>query len=209
MLGALATRLIDVTVAAVVLIALAPLIVVIVVLTRVTTPGPAFFAQSRIGYRQRPFKMLKIRTMYVDCDDRVHRDFVREMLRGADPRPCSSAGLYKLVDDPRITPLGRILRTTSLDELPQLINVLLGHMALVGPRPALAWEVELYQPHHYQRFLVKPGITGLWQVSGRSRLTMNEALELDVRYVRSRTVARDLWILVRTIPAVVKPGAAR
>jgi lipopolysaccharide/colanic/teichoic acid biosynthesis glycosyltransferase len=205
----LVTRLIDVSVAAVALIVTAPLMVVILVLTRVTSPGPAFFTQSRIGHRQRPFKMLKIRTMYVDCDDRVHRDFVRRMLRGGDPRPGSSGGLFKLANDPRITPLGRILRMTSLDELPQFVNVLLGHMALVGPRPALTWEVELYQPHHHERFLVKPGITGLWQVSGRSRLTMNEALELDVRYVRSRTVALDLWILVRTIPAVLNPGSAR
>lgn len=207
--AALVSRLIDVSVATVALLVLAPLMVIIAVLTRVTSPGPALFKQSRIGYRQRPFEMLKFRTMYANCDDRVHRDFVGRMLGGADPRPCASAGLYKLAGDPRITPLGRMLRSTSLDELPQFINVLRGHMALVGPRPALAWEVELYQPHHHERFMVKPGITGLWQVSGRSRLTMNEALELDVSYVRRHTVALDLWILVRTIPAVLNPGAAR
>ncbi len=203
------SRLIDVSVAAVALVLLAPLMAVIAVLTRLTSPGPVLFKQSRVGYRQRAFQMLKFRTMYVDCDDQLHRDFVRRMLSGADPRPDASGGLYKLVDDPRITPLGRVLRAASLDELPQLFNVLRGHMALVGPRPALPWELEMYQPHHYERFLVKPGITGLWQVSGRSRLTMNEALELDVIYARRCSVGLDLWILVRTVPTVLNPRAAR
>ncbi|HEU4425694.1 MAG TPA: sugar transferase, partial [Pilimelia sp.] len=111
--------------------------------------------------------------------------------------------LFKLQNDCRITRVGRILRATSLDELPQLINVLRGEMAIVGPRPALDWEVELYQPHHHERFEVKPGITGLWQVSGRSRLTMTQALELDVEYARRRNLTLDLSIIVRTIPALL------
>src|SRR5207248_8239076 len=135
--------------------------------------------QTRIGYRQRPFVMLKFRSMSVNCADEIHRDFVSRMLTGEDPRTAGQ-GLYKLGGDRRVTPLGRILRATSLDELPQLLNVLRGEMALVGPRPVLSWEVELYEPRHLQRFDVLPGITGLWQVSGRSRLTMTEALELDL-----------------------------
>jgi lipopolysaccharide/colanic/teichoic acid biosynthesis glycosyltransferase len=202
------SRLIDVVGALVLLTLLGPPMLLIAALVRLTSPGPALFRQARVGYRQRPFVMLKFRSMYVDCPDAVHRDYVRRMLAGEDPREAGT-GMYKLARDRRITPLGRFLRATSLDELPQLINVLRGEMALVGPRPALAWEVELYQPHHYERFDAVPGITGLWQVSGRSRLTMTEALELDVEYVRRRTLVLDLWILVHTLPAVLPSGAAR
>ncbi len=202
------SRLIDLVGASLLLVVLGPLMLVIAVLVRTTSRGPALFRQTRIGYRQRPFVMLKFRSMYVDCDDTTHRDFVSRMLTGNDPRG-TGGDLYKLSGDRRITPLGRILRATSLDELPQLINVLGGEMALVGPRPVLSWEVELYQPRHLQRFDAVPGITGLWQVSGRSRLTMTEALELDLEYVRRRSIALDLWILVKTLPAVLPLGAAR
>jgi len=196
------SRQIDVLVAGFALVVLAPVMALILILIRLTSRGPAIFRQSRIGYRKRPFVMLKFRSMTVNCGDEVHRDFVGRMLGGEDPRGRSGGGLYKLQDDCRVTRVGRILRATSLDELPQLMNVLRGEMAIVGPRPALAWEVELYQPHHHERFEVKPGITGLWQVSGRSRLSMNEALELDVAYARRRSVALDLSIIVRTIPAL-------
>jgi lipopolysaccharide/colanic/teichoic acid biosynthesis glycosyltransferase len=152
--------------------------------------------------------MLKFRSMYVDCDDAPHREYNRRELAGEDPR-AGDDGVYKVADDPRITAVGRLLRTTSLDELPQLINVLKGEMALVGPRPALDWEVALYRPHHHDRFLVKPGITGLWQVSGRNRLSMPEALDLDVAYVRRRSVGLDLRILARTVPTVLRPGLTR
>jgi len=146
--------------------------------------------------------------MRVGCDDAVHREYNRRELTGDDPRDDSS-GLYKLEHDDRVTPIGRFLRRSSLDELPQLINVLRGEMALVGPRPPLAWEVQLYQQHHLERFSVKPGITGLWQVSGRNRLSMIEALELDVEYARRRSVGLDLRILVKTLPAVVDLGSTR
>lgn len=202
------TRLFDVVVSLVLLVGLAPLMVIVAILVRASSPGPVLFRQSRAGLHKRPFEMLKFRTMYVDCDDGVHRDFVGRMLQGKDPRCADNPGLFKLTGDQRVTPIGRLLRSTSLDELPQLINVLRGEMALVGPRPALAWEIELYQPHHHERFDVKPGITGMWQVSGRNRLTMNEALELDVKYARTRSVALDLRILVRTLPAIVSRGAA-
>src|SRR4051794_7519426 len=141
--------------------------------------------------------------MQLDCDQTVHRNYVRRELSGEDPREPDGSGLFKLDRDHRVTPVGRILRSSSLDELPQLINVLRGEMSLVGPRPALDWELELYQPHHHERFEVKPGITGLWQVCGRSRLPMTKALDLDVEYVRRRSLGLDLWILVRTVPAVL------
>jgi lipopolysaccharide/colanic/teichoic acid biosynthesis glycosyltransferase len=200
---------IDVVGAGLLLGLLTPLMLLIVVLVRATSPGPALFKQSRVGYREQQFTMLKFRSMYSDCPDEIHRDFVSRMLHGEDPRKIAGIGIYKLDGDRRITPLGRILRVTSLDELPQLINVVRGEMALVGPRPALPWEVQLYQPHHRERFNVKPGITGLWQVSGRNRLTMTQALELDVEYARRRSVGLDLWILIRTLPAVLPRGAAR
>jgi len=197
------TRLIDVTVAGSSLIVLAPFMLVIAGVVRATSPGPALFRQTRIGYRKQPFIVLKFRTMQVDCDQTVHRDYVRRELSGEDPREPDGRGLFKLERDHRVTRVGRVLRSSSLDELPQLINVLRGEMSLVGPRPALDWELELYQPHHHDRFEVKPGITGLWQISGRSRLPMTKALDLDVEYVRRRSLGLDLWILVRTVPAVL------
>jgi lipopolysaccharide/colanic/teichoic acid biosynthesis glycosyltransferase len=205
----LTRRVLDVSIALAALIVLSPLMAVIALLIRRSSPGPALFRQERIGYHERPFIFLKFRTMYTDCDDRVHRDYVTRMLT-KDPLSCQQDGLFKLADDPRITRLGAFLRSTSLDELPQLINVLHGDMSLVGPRPALPWEVSLYKHHHYRmRFQVRPGITGLWQVRGRSKLSMNEALELDVQYAKRRSLAMDLWILLMTIPAVIARDQAR
>jgi lipopolysaccharide/colanic/teichoic acid biosynthesis glycosyltransferase len=202
------TRGIDLLVGGAALVVLGPLMLVLAGTIRATSPGPALFRQVRVGYRGQPFVMLKFRSMRADCDDALHREYNRRELAGEDPRD-GGAGVYKPVHDPRITAVGRLLRVTSLDELPQLINVLKGEMSLVGPRPALDWEVALYQPQHHDRFLVKPGITGLWQVSGRNLLSMREALDLDVAYVRRRSVRLDLRILARTVPAVLRPGLTR
>ena len=202
------SRLIDLSVGGLALVVLGPAMLLIALLVRLTSPGPALFRQVRVGYLEQPFVMLKFRTMRAGCDDTVHREYNRRELSGEDPRD-GGGGLYKLDRDDRITPVGRFLRRSSLDELPQLINVMRGEMALVGPRPALAWEVELYRPHHHERFLVKPGITGLWQVSGRNRLSMIEALDLDVEYVRRRSVGLDVRILARTLPAVLNLGSTR
>jgi lipopolysaccharide/colanic/teichoic acid biosynthesis glycosyltransferase len=207
--GAALRRLLDLLLASVALILASPLMAVIALLVRATSPGPVLFRQTRLGHLERPFQMLKFRTMHSDCDDAVHREYVIRMLRGEDPRQHGPTGLFKLQDDARITPVGGLLRRTSLDELPQLLNVLCGDMSLVGPRPALPWEVALYKPHHRERFQVRPGITGLWQVRGRSRLSVSQALELDVEYVRGRSLAMDLWILVLTVPAVLRAGEAR
>jgi lipopolysaccharide/colanic/teichoic acid biosynthesis glycosyltransferase len=203
------SRLIDLTVAGVLLIVLAPLMLLIAALVRATSRGPALFKQTRIGHRKQPFVILKFRSMTADCSDDVHREFVSRMLRGEALCRTGGDGIYKLRSDRRITSLGRFLRATSLDELPQLINVLRGDMALVGPRPVLPWEATLFQPHHHVRFAVKPGITGLWQVSGRGRLTMTEALDLDVKYVRRQSLALDLWILMKTLPALLSLRATR
>jgi lipopolysaccharide/colanic/teichoic acid biosynthesis glycosyltransferase len=152
--------------------------------------------------------MLKLRSMYVGNDDRMHRAYVAGMLSAEEEATAPNGMLFKLVTDPRITPLGRWLRKTSLDELPQLINVLRGDMSLVGPRPMLPWEAELLAEPYQPRFTVKPGITGLWQVSGRSRLSMRAALELDVEYVQRRNTVLDLSILARTLPALFRGGAS-
>jgi lipopolysaccharide/colanic/teichoic acid biosynthesis glycosyltransferase len=207
--GNAARRLCDLVLAATILLLAAPFMAVIAALVRATSPGPILFRQTRLGHLERPFQMLKFRTMYADSDHAVHREYVTRMLNGEDVRQQGATSLFKLEHDPRITPIGRFLRRTSLDELPQLFNVLRGDMALVGPRPVLPWEVELYKPHHRERFQVKPGITGLWQIRGRSRLSWLQALELDVEYARRQSMALDLWILVMTLPAVLRAGEAR
>jgi len=202
-------RALDLAVAAVLLLLLSPLLLVVALLVRATTPGPALFRQTRLGHRERPFTVFKFRTMWVGGDDSAHRRYVAQLLNEASPPFGGRPGLYKLVGDPRVTPLGALLRRTSLDELPQLLNVLRGEMSLVGPRPAQPWEVELFHPHYRARFLVKPGITGLWQVSGRNRMTMRQALDLDVRYVETHSLGLDLSIIWRTIPVVLRrTGAA-
>jgi lipopolysaccharide/colanic/teichoic acid biosynthesis glycosyltransferase len=172
-----------------------------------SSPGPGLFRQERIGRDGEPFTMLKLRTMRVNCDDEQHRAYVRGMLSG-EQQDSSREGMYKLTADPRITPVGAFLRKSSLDELPQLINVLRGEMSLVGPRPALPWETEMFRPADRLRFAVRPGITGLWQVSGRSRLSMRQALDLDVEFVRRYSLSQYLGILARTGPALLKGGAS-
>jgi lipopolysaccharide/colanic/teichoic acid biosynthesis glycosyltransferase len=196
-------RVLDVVVSGLALVVCAPVMAVIAAVVRCTSPGPALFRQVRVGRYGRPFQMLKFRTMYVGNDDRIHREYVRRLLAEPASAACGPDGLYKLADDPRITPVGHWLRRWSLDELPQLVNVLRGEMALVGPRPVLPWEAALFSPHHAPRFEVPPGITGLWQTSGRNRLTMTAALDLDVTYVRHQCLRLDLAILLRTVPVIL------
>ena len=202
-------RIYDRVAAALLLVVLAPLMALVAALVRCTSRGPVLFRQVRLGRDQRPFEMLKFRTMYAHCDDRQHREYVSKLL--IDPAAVTRGvdGLYKLVDDPRVTSVGNWLRRTSLDELPQLINVVRGEMALVGPRPALPWEAALFAPRHMKRFDVPPGITGLWQTSGRNRLTMTQALDLDVVYVERRSLRLDLAILCRTVSVVLSRDGVR
>ena len=195
-------RAFDLVVATVCLVVLLPLLVAVGVVVRMTTPGRALFRQVRLGLDGRPFVMYKFRTMHDGCPDEAHRQYVRELLTGEAPSAAGTAGLYKLGADPRVTRVGRLLRRTSIDELPQLLNVIRGDMSLVGPRPSLPWEAEMFGAAHRQRFLVPPGMTGLWQVSGRNTLSMREALDLDVEYVRKQCFLLDLVILVKTVPAV-------
>lgn len=199
-------RAVDVTAAAAALAVLSPLLAVVVVLIRLTSRGPVLFRQERLGWQGRPFTVLKFRTMVVNDDDSALREIVQRELTGAREE---EDGSFKLHADPRITRVGRWLRRTSLDEVPQLINILRGQMSLVGPRPALAWEAELFPPEFRRRTDVPPGLTGLWQVRGRSRLSTPEMLRLDVEYVDTRSLGLDLSILLRTPPAVLRGDGAR
>ena len=195
------------------ILALAPLLAVLWLLVRSTSAGPGLFRQERIGRRMQRFAMLKLRTMYA-CDsdsDQIHREYVGSLASGAQEAGQGPHGLFKLETDPRITPVGAWLCRTSLDELPQLFNVLMGDMSLVGPRPALPWEAEMWPslyPEYRRRFEVRPGMTGLWQVSGRSTLPVGTWLHLDAEYVRRQSFGLDLVILARTLPALFRGGAS-
>jgi lipopolysaccharide/colanic/teichoic acid biosynthesis glycosyltransferase len=204
----LAKRLLDLAVALPCLILVAPLFLTVVVAIRLTSPGPALFRQARLGRDRRPFTLCKFRTMYTGCPDDVHREYVRKLLTEDAPPDGGRQGVFKLDGDARITRVGRLLRRTSIDELPQLLNVIRGDMSLVGPRPALAWEAEMFGAGYDRRFAVPPGLTGLWQVSGRNALTMKQGLDLDLEYVGRQSLALDLWILARTIPVVLSTRGA-
>jgi len=198
-------RAFDVVIAAVLLVVLSPVMLLAYVAVRATSRGSGVFRQVRVGALQQPFVVLKFRTMAKDCSHEAHQAFVRQMMAGGDPR--SRDGLFKLDNDPRVTRVGRLLRRTSIDELPQLVNVLRGDMSLVGPRPALPWEVELFPVSASSRFLVRPGLTGLWQISGRNRLTMVDGLRLDVEYVAKCALRTDLLILLFTPLTLLRGGA--
>jgi lipopolysaccharide/colanic/teichoic acid biosynthesis glycosyltransferase len=201
-----ACRVLDVVVAALGLVLLAPLLVVIAIWIRLDSRGPAVFRQERRGKGMQTLVVNKFRTMHTDSDASEHMAFVQRLIEGDAER---HEELFKLTGDARITRAGRFLRKTSLDELPQLINVLLGSMSLVGPRPCLDYEVEKYPDHAFGRFAVKPGISGLWQVSGRSELSFDEMIALDLAYVCRRSFWLNVRILLRTVLVVlIARGAA-
>lgn len=199
-------RLLDLCVAIPALIFLSPLLLLAAIAVAATSRGPVLFRQTRIGLDERPFTLLKFRTMHVDADHRLQEAMNRRELAG---EAVAEDGLFKPANDPRITPVGRFLRQSSIDELPQLFNVLFGEMSVVGPRPALPWEVELFTPEERRRHDCRPGITGIWQVSGRNRLSMRKMLALDLVYVQYRSLRLDLWVLLRTPRAVLLERATR
>lgn len=198
-----ACRMLDVTVAGLLLIVLLPLMLLIALAIRLDSSGPVLFTQRRLGRSLQPFTVLKFRTMKHGASHDLHRAFVRKLIAGDEPAQVEGRPRFKLASDDRVTRVGRILRSTSLDELPQLWNALRGEMSLVGPRPPIPYEVEHYPAHWFTRFAVKPGITGLWQVSGRSELTMEQMIKLDAEYVQRRSLWLNVQILLRTIPAVL------
>ncbi|SNR77419.1 sugar transferase [Blastococcus mobilis] len=201
-----ARRGMDLVGAALLLLLTAPLSLILAVWIRLDTPGPALFRQQRVGQGRRPFTLYKFRTMRVGADDAAHRALIAAELRGEDTR---RRGSTKIDDDARITRAGRFLRRTSCDELPQLLNVVRGDMSLVGPRPCLPWEADMFPAKYAERFTVRPGLTGLWQVRGRSVLGTLDMLELDLEYVRTRRLGTDLAIVMATIPALLRGDGAR
>ena len=183
------------------LLMLSPAFLVISALIKLTSEGPVFFRQQRLGKSGVSFTFLKFRSMVVINDSGIHREYSQNLIRG---KVASPSGVYKIQKDPRVTPLGRILRATSLDELPQFINVLTGTMSLVGPRPPIPYEYECYQPWHRRRiFDAKPGITGKWQIHGRSRTTFDDMVRMDIQYIQERSIWGDILILLRTPFAVI------
>ena len=192
-------RALDVCVAGTLLLLLLPVFLLLALLIRMDTPGPILFVQRRVGWGGQEFPFFKFRSMVSDAEQR------RCALEALNER---SGPVFKMRRDPRVTHVGRMLRRYSLDELPQLLNVLRGDMSLVGPRPALPTEVELYSPEQRQRLAVSPGLTGLWQVSGRANLSFEESIALDLHYVQHQSLWLDLHILLLTLPAVMRAEGA-
>lgn len=204
--GYVLKRVIDIVASASVVLLLLPLFVVIAILVKLTSQGPVFFQQERLGQFGKPFAFLKFRSMSATNDSNIHRDFMKRLIKGEHDASTSNGSkpVYKMMHDPRVTRIGRLLRRTSLDELPQFINVLRGEMSLVGPRPPIPYEYEVYEIWHRRRVLeVKPGITGLWQVKGRSRVSFDDMVRLDLQYARGWSIWLDLWILLQTPRAVL------
>lgn len=191
-------RLADIVLSAIALAFLLPLFILLAAAIYIDSPGPVFYAQPRLGQGRRKFKLLKFRSMCPNADEVLRKN--KELMKEFEE-------LYKLKNDPRITRVGNILRKTSLDELPQLMNVLLGHISLVGPRPIVESEVDKYWPFEERLFSVKPGVTGLWQVSGRNDTTYEERVRLDMRYIAERSLLGDASILLRTVPALLGKGS--
>jgi lipopolysaccharide/colanic/teichoic acid biosynthesis glycosyltransferase len=207
-------RLLDVLLAALALVVLSPLWGVIALAIKLTSPGPVIYHQKRVRGNQDPhdphperntFEFFKFRSMYVNSDSSAHRQYMQQLIRGEHGlnNGTGKAPVFKMKNDLRITPVGRFLRRTSLDELPQLINILRGDMSLVGPRPPLPYEVEHYDTRHKLRLVPQAGLTGLWQVSGRTALTFEEMVDLDIEYGRIASLWLDVRILLRTLPAVI------
>jgi lipopolysaccharide/colanic/teichoic acid biosynthesis glycosyltransferase len=205
--SAAAKRAMDIAVAALGLVVTAPLFAFIAWRVRRDSAGPVLFRQTRLGLDEREFTALKFRTMRTDVDTDAHKAFIARSM-DADAAPTSN-GLFKLDQSSSVTRSGRWLRGTSLDELPQLINVLRGEMSIVGPRPCIPYETANFQPYHFERFRVRPGITGLWQVTARAHSTFAEALDMDVAYARGRSFSLDLQLLLRTPAQLLGRGVTR
>ena len=197
-------RLTDVLFAWFVLIFGFPIFFLIGLLVKSTSKGPLIYRQVRIGKNGCPFTFFKFRSMYNNCSDEVHRNYTKDLIQNNR----KNGRLYKIEDDYRVTRIGRILRRTSLDELPQFVNVLRGDMSLVGPRPPIPYEIEHYNGKHKKRLRAKPGITGLWQVSGRTKLPFDKMVELDLKYIDNWSLALDFVILMKTLPVLMKREGA-
>ncbi|MEZ4706067.1 MAG: sugar transferase [Caldilineaceae bacterium] len=215
-----AKRFLDVTVTLIALLFLLPLMILIGVLIKLDSPGSALFIQKRVGCKRKvengevkweivTFPMFKFRSMKQNADQSLHQAHIKAYAEGRLNGNAADNAQFKLNADPRITRLGKFLRMTSLDELPQLLNILRGEMSLVGPRPVPEYEVAYYESHHFERLEALPGMTGLWQVHGRGRVTFAEMMQMDIEYVRIRNLWLDLKLLFATVPAAIKGEGAK
>jgi lipopolysaccharide/colanic/teichoic acid biosynthesis glycosyltransferase len=202
-------RFTDISLATCALVIFAPVFAVIAALIKLSSPGPVIYRQERLGYGGKRFKLYKFRSMKPNCETGSHKDYVLALIKGGPAGSMTDTGFYKIVNDPRITRIGNLLRKTSLDELPQLFNVLKGEMSLVGPRPPIPYEVEAYAPWHRRRLLEAiPGITGLWQIEGRSRTSFDDMVRMDIRYSTSWSLWLDIKLLFKTpISVFIGKGA--
>jgi len=207
----LVKRCMDIAGSFLALVVFSPVLIAVAIAVKLTSNGPVLFKQQRVGLRGQTFTFIKFRSMKTDNDPAIHQAYVEQFITAAAPAAEENAKpVYKIVNDPRVTPVGQFLRRTSLDEFPQFYNVLKGDMALVGPRPPIPYEVNRYDTWHKRRYLsVKPGLTGLWQVHGRSRTTFDEMVRLDLLYARSWTIWGDIKILLQTPCAVIGGDGAR
>lgn len=212
-------RFMDVVLAALALILLIPLMLLIAILIKLDTPGPVFFIQERVGVRRKSegrrtiweiknFPFYKFRSMVREADPSLHQAYIKAFVEGRVEMSDTAGAKFKLTGDPRVTRVGRILRKTSLDELPQLLNVLRGEMSLVGPRPVPLYEAAEYQAWHWERLAALPGITGLWQVKGRCQVLFDDMVRMDIEYIRNQSLWLDLKILFLTVPAVLSGRGA-
>ncbi len=200
-------RVLDIIGSIIGILILAPVMLVTALVIKVTSPGPVIFSQIRLGKKGIPFKFYKFRSMHVDMDDKIHREYIQNFINGHLEKinqGDAEEPFYKMKADPRITRIGRFIRKTSIDEIPQFFNVLKGDMSLVGPRPPLSYEAEKYQSWHLRRIVdMKPGITGLWQIEGRSKTEWDDAVRLDIRYIQNWSLIMDLKILFKTVYIVL------
>ena len=197
-------RIIDIILSLLILLPLCLVVAIVAICIRLDSEGPVFFRQRRVGQNGVEFDILKFRSMYVNSDDSRHRQAIAKYMNGQTLADTTSDDLsYKDVDDPRVTRVGRFLRKTSMDELPQFFNVLRGEMSLVGPRPPLPYEVELYSPRDILRLAGKPGLTGPWQVYGRSRVPFQTMVEMDIVYLQRQTIREDLKLIALTLPVMI------
>lgn len=193
-------RLFDVVASSIAVVILSPVFLIIAIAIKINDPaGPVFYTQTRIGEHGKPFRMFKFRSMVTNADELLEELRAKNEIEGA---------MFKVKDDPRITKVGKFIRKYSLDELPQLLNVVGGSMSIVGPRPPLPYEVEEYTEYDRQRLMVKPGATGMWQVGGRNALSFAQMVELDLTYINERSIWLDLKIMFETVKVMIKPNAA-
>jgi lipopolysaccharide/colanic/teichoic acid biosynthesis glycosyltransferase len=206
-------RVVDICGALIGLVLLSPIFAIIAAMIKLSSEGPVFFRQERVGQYGGTFPFFKFRSMYVNSDPSIHKEYTRSLIlagtKGAGNAGRPDSAVFKIQNDPRVTPLGRFLRRSSLDEIPQLINVFAGHMSLVGPRPPIPYELENYDPWHWRRVLeMKPGITGMWQVVGRSKTTFDEMVRLDIHYITHWSLWLDMKIILMTPLAVLSGRGA-